>query len=97
VINTPMPLHQLSSLTIGVPDVSSTSAFYDAFGLASLGHGRFATRDGGEQLRLTPSPYLYVPKQWQGKEYLYSHGPAVPREFLAPSDAEAIFAAQAAA
>jgi hypothetical protein len=39
---------------------------------------------------------LYVPKAWEGKEYLYAYGPNVPSEFLAPADAEEIFAAQAA-
>ncbi len=52
-----MALHRLSSLTIGVPNVSAVAPFYDAFGLASLGDGRYATRDGGEQLRLTAAPY----------------------------------------
>jgi catechol 2,3-dioxygenase-like lactoylglutathione lyase family enzyme len=52
-----MALHRLSSLTVGVPDVSAVSGFYDAFGLARLGEGRFATRDGGEQLRLQTAPY----------------------------------------
>jgi hypothetical protein len=40
---------------------------------------------------------LYVPKQWVGKEFLYAYGPAVPPEFLTPSDAKEIFAAQAGA
>jgi catechol 2,3-dioxygenase-like lactoylglutathione lyase family enzyme len=52
-----MSLHRLSSLTVGVPDVSSVSKFYEAFGLAPRGDGRFATRDGGEQLHLRPAPY----------------------------------------
>jgi hypothetical protein len=52
-----MALHRLSSLTVGVPDVGAVSGFYEAFGLASLGGGRFATRDGGEQLRLNTAPY----------------------------------------
>jgi catechol 2,3-dioxygenase-like lactoylglutathione lyase family enzyme len=53
-------LHQLTSLTIGVPNVASTSAFYEAFGLSGIGGGRFATRDRGEQLRIVESPYRRV-------------------------------------
>jgi catechol 2,3-dioxygenase-like lactoylglutathione lyase family enzyme len=55
-----MSLHQLTSLTIGVPNVASTSAFYEAFGLTGRGGGRFATRDRGEQLRIVESPYRRV-------------------------------------
>jgi catechol 2,3-dioxygenase-like lactoylglutathione lyase family enzyme len=55
-----MSLHQLTSLTIGVPNVASTSAFYEAFGLSGIGEGRFATRDRGEQLRIVESPYRRV-------------------------------------
>jgi catechol 2,3-dioxygenase-like lactoylglutathione lyase family enzyme len=52
-----MPLHRLSSVTIGVPNVAQTTAYYRDFGLTALGQGRFATRDGGEQLRLVESPH----------------------------------------
>ena len=51
-----MALHRLTTVTIGVPDVEATGAFYRDFGLADLGGGRFATRDGGEQLRLRTAP-----------------------------------------
>jgi catechol 2,3-dioxygenase-like lactoylglutathione lyase family enzyme len=51
-----MALHRLTTLTVGVPDVATTGAFYVAFGLGDLGDGRFATRDGGEQLRLVTAP-----------------------------------------
>lgn len=47
-----MPLHRLTSITIGVPDVAANAAYYEAFGLAPSGTGGFATVDGGEQLRL---------------------------------------------
>jgi catechol 2,3-dioxygenase-like lactoylglutathione lyase family enzyme len=52
-----MSLHRLSSVTIGVPNVAETSAYYHDFGLTALGSGRFATEDGGEQLRLVDSPH----------------------------------------
>lgn len=55
-----MPLHRLTTLTLGVPDPDQTSEFYRAFGLTDLGDGRFATRDGGEQLRLTAAPWRRV-------------------------------------
>jgi len=51
-----MALHRLTSITIGVPDVATTAAYYRDFGLAPLGDGRFATADGGEQLALVGAP-----------------------------------------
>jgi len=50
-----MPLHRLTTLTVGVPDVPATAAFYRAFGLAEAAPGVLGTRDGGEQLRLVPA------------------------------------------
>jgi catechol 2,3-dioxygenase-like lactoylglutathione lyase family enzyme len=52
-----MALHGLGSITLGVPDVAAASAFYRDFGLEDLGAGRFASADGGEQLRLVHTPY----------------------------------------
>ncbi|QYN33822.1 VOC family protein [Pseudonocardia sp. DSM 110487] len=51
-----MPLHRLSSLTIGVPDVATVAGYYADFGLEQVAPGRFATADGGEQLRLEYAP-----------------------------------------
>ncbi|MGZ8802140.1 MAG: VOC family protein [Mycobacterium sp.] len=51
-----MALHELTSITIGVPNVAETVGYYDDFGLRVLGDGRFATVDGGEQLRVAYSP-----------------------------------------
>ena len=51
-----MPLHQLTSVTIGVPDVGPTADYYAEFGLTDLGDGTFATIDGGPQLRIVPAP-----------------------------------------
>ena len=51
-----MALHRLTSITIGVPDVARTAAYYEEFGLTPTGEGRYATVDGGEQLQLVPSP-----------------------------------------
>jgi catechol 2,3-dioxygenase-like lactoylglutathione lyase family enzyme len=51
-----MPLHQLSSVTIGVPDVGPTAEYYAEFGLTDLGDGSFATIDGGQQLRSGAAP-----------------------------------------
>ena len=49
-------LHRLTTITIGVPDVATTAAYYEEFGLVPTGDGRFATADGGEQLRLVTAP-----------------------------------------
>jgi catechol 2,3-dioxygenase-like lactoylglutathione lyase family enzyme len=50
-----MALHRLTTITVGVPDVDAATVFYRDFGLDDLGGGRFATTDGGEQLRLVPA------------------------------------------
>ncbi len=51
-----MALHRLTTVTLGVPDVAPVAAYYEEFGLAPRGDGRFATADGGEQLRLVTAP-----------------------------------------
>jgi catechol 2,3-dioxygenase-like lactoylglutathione lyase family enzyme len=51
-----MPLHRLTSITLGVPNVAETAAYYTEFGLAPGADAhRFSTLDGGEQLRITGS------------------------------------------
>lgn len=48
-----MALHRLTSITLGVPNVEQTSAYYTEFGLQPRPGGhRFATADGGEQLEI---------------------------------------------
>ena len=47
-----MSLHRLTSITVGVPNVEETAAYYADFGLTRSGTSpegavRFATRDGG--------------------------------------------------
>jgi catechol 2,3-dioxygenase-like lactoylglutathione lyase family enzyme len=51
-----MALHRMNSVTIGVPDVVATSAYYAEFGLTETKPGVFATPDGGEQLRIVHTP-----------------------------------------
>ena len=51
-----MTLHRLASVTIGVPNVDETARYYTDFGLTPVGGHRFATTDGGEQLRLVATP-----------------------------------------
>jgi catechol 2,3-dioxygenase-like lactoylglutathione lyase family enzyme len=51
-----MALHRLTSITMGVPNVTETAAYYDEFGLAPAGDGWFRTRDGGRQLRIVFAP-----------------------------------------
>jgi len=51
-----MSLHGLLSVTIGVPNVAETSAYYTEFGLAPEADGWFATLDAGRQLQILPAP-----------------------------------------
>jgi catechol 2,3-dioxygenase-like lactoylglutathione lyase family enzyme len=47
-----MALHRLTSITLGVPDVAATAAYYEEFGLVRGEDGSFSTVDGGQQLKL---------------------------------------------
>jgi hypothetical protein len=47
-----MALHRLTSITVGVPNVAETAAYYTDFGLAPDADGWFTTRDGGRQQRI---------------------------------------------
>jgi catechol 2,3-dioxygenase-like lactoylglutathione lyase family enzyme len=51
-----MALHRLTSVTMGVPNVDETAAYYTEFGLAPDGDGWFTTRDAGRQLQIVPAP-----------------------------------------
>jgi catechol 2,3-dioxygenase-like lactoylglutathione lyase family enzyme len=51
-----MGLHGLLSVTIGVPNVAETAAYYADFGLAPEAGGWFSTRDAGRQLQILPAP-----------------------------------------
>src|SRR5437764_992704 len=51
-----MALHGLAKVTVGVPNVADTIAYYTEFGLEHRGHGVFATRDGGDQLEIVSAP-----------------------------------------
>ncbi|MFE7418058.1 VOC family protein [Rhodococcus sp. NPDC057529] len=51
-----MALHGLGKVTLGVPNVDDTIAYYTDFGLEHRGNGVFATRDGGEQLHIVHAP-----------------------------------------
>ncbi|MGU3292897.1 VOC family protein [Williamsia sp. M5A3_1d] len=55
-----MPLHRLGSVTIGVPNVDATAAYYSDFGLTRTGENRFSTLEGGEQLRIVHAPRRQV-------------------------------------
>lgn len=50
-----MPLHRLTTITLGVPDVGAAVEFYEDFGLETTGPGRLSSLDGGDQLRLVES------------------------------------------
>src|SRR5258707_6674861 len=51
-----MALRRLAPVSSGRQNVAETAAYYEEFGLARLDDSRLATADGGEQLRLVPSP-----------------------------------------
>ncbi|WP_329236744.1 VOC family protein [Streptomyces sp. NBC_00111] len=51
-----MALHRLTSITVGVPNVAETAAYYTDFGLTPDGEGWFTTRDAGRQLRIVQAP-----------------------------------------
>lgn len=51
-----MALHRLTSITMGVPNVAETGAYYTDFGLTPDGDGWFASLDGGRQLRIVHAP-----------------------------------------
>ncbi|MET9143913.1 VOC family protein [Streptomyces sp. NPDC004042] len=51
-----MGMHRLTRVTMGVPNVAETIAYYSDFGLTHHGDGSFGTRDGGEQLRVRYAP-----------------------------------------
>jgi len=51
-----MALHRLTAITIGVPNVAETAAYYAKFGLTAAGQNTFGTTDGGVQLRLAYAP-----------------------------------------
>ena len=52
-----MALHRLTRIEIGVPEVEPVAAFYRDLGLVDTATGGFATRDGGEQLRISTAPH----------------------------------------
>ena len=51
-----MSLHGLLSVTMGVPNVAETAAYYTDFGLAPSGDGWLSTTDAGRQLRIEYAP-----------------------------------------
>ena len=51
-----MTLHQLSSVTLGVPDPEVAVPFYTDFGLKTHGDGVFSSVEGGRQLFLVETP-----------------------------------------
>jgi hypothetical protein len=60
-----VPLHRLTQIVMGVPNVEQTASYYADFGLPSVpgeqaseqgGDHTFATVDGGEQPRIVSSP-----------------------------------------
>ena len=52
-----MALHGLASVTIGVPDVDATRAYYTEFGLTPQPGGWLSSTEGGRQLQLVQRPH----------------------------------------
>jgi len=46
-----MPLHRLTTITLGVPDVDAAVEFYEDFGLETTGDKRLSSADGGEHFQ----------------------------------------------
>lgn len=51
-----MSMHRLARITVGVPNVAETDAYYREFGLGSTGDATLTTVDGGNQLQLVETP-----------------------------------------
>src|SRR5580698_5717175 len=51
-----MSLHGLMSVTMGVPNVAQTAAYYADFGLEPGADNWFSTTDGGRQLHIEHAP-----------------------------------------
>ncbi|GAA4701384.1 VOC family protein [Pseudonocardia yuanmonensis] len=65
-----MPLHRLNSITIGVPDVAATTAYYTDFGLTPEADGWLSSTDGGRQLQIVPAPTRRLVEVSIGAEHL---------------------------
>jgi catechol 2,3-dioxygenase-like lactoylglutathione lyase family enzyme len=50
----------MAEITLGVPDVAATQAFYNQFGLATSAPGVLATANGGDQMRLVQRSYRHL-------------------------------------
>jgi hypothetical protein len=51
-----MALHELRSITIGVPDTEPVALYYEAFGLERTESAVLSTTEGGRQLFLETAP-----------------------------------------
>ena len=66
-----MALHRLTSITLGVPDIPASAAFFEDFGLVGDGASRrFSTRDGGEQVELIEAPTRRLDRLGVGAEHV---------------------------
>lgn len=73
-----MTLHQLTSVTIGVPNVEEVAQFYTAFGLARDGNG-FSTTDGGTQLFLREASHRCIDQIVMGADHAADLGAIASR------------------
>jgi catechol 2,3-dioxygenase-like lactoylglutathione lyase family enzyme len=65
-----MPLHRLTAITVGVPNVEDTIAYYTDFGLTSGPDGWLSSADGGRQLQIVHSPIRRLVEVAIGAEHL---------------------------
>ncbi|AEM84183.1 VOC family protein [Streptomyces violaceusniger] len=65
-----MPLHRLNAITIGVPNVEATVAYYTDFGLTPEADGWLSSTDGGRQLRIVRSGVRRLVEVGIGAEHL---------------------------
>ena len=74
-----MPLHRLTAITVGVPNVDETIAYYTDFGLTPEPDGWLSSQDGGRQLRIVHSPVRRLVDLAIGAEHLDDIAAAVHR------------------
>ncbi|MDL4821806.1 VOC family protein [Actinomadura opuntiae] len=74
-----MALHRLASITMGVPNVAETAAYYADFGLSPDGDGWFTTRDAGRQLHIVRAPTRRLVEVRIGADHIDDLGAAASR------------------
>jgi catechol 2,3-dioxygenase-like lactoylglutathione lyase family enzyme len=76
-----MSLHGLLSVTIGVPNVEETAAYYTEFGLAPQYYS---------DMDCIVDDQLWTPEDLEGARGLFAWGPPPPPSFMYPEDLAAM-------